>query len=63
VSNKAKTILLTGVSGTLGFNVARLLAANANHKIVATVRTLQPFLKKLALGSRFFTLICAIYLP
>ncbi len=48
MGNDTKTILLTGVSGTLGFNVASLLADHTNYKIVATVRTPQPFLATLA---------------
>ena len=47
-----KKILLTGASGTLGFNVGRLLGLAGRHHVVATVRSMQPFLSALA-GIRF----------
>src|ERR1039458_1109104 len=35
-------VLLTGASGTLGFNVMRLLAKETSHDLVAPVREIKP---------------------
>lgn len=41
-------VLLTGTSGTLGYNVMRLLAKETNHKVLAPVRAVRPFLSPFA---------------
>ena len=37
-----RRILITGASGTLGFNIVRLLASDPDNQIVLPLRTLQP---------------------
>lgn len=38
-------VLLTGASGTLGFNVMRLLAQETSNDLVAPIREMRPFLR------------------
>lgn len=46
----AKRVLVTGATGTLGYNIARLLAASSKHQAILPVRSLPGPL--LALGSQ-----------
>jgi nucleoside-diphosphate-sugar epimerase len=41
----AQKVLLTGASGTLGFNVMRILAQETSHDLVAPVREIRPDLR------------------
>ena len=45
-SNLARRFLVTGASGTLGFNLVSQLATEETNKVFAPVRTLRPFLQR-----------------
>ncbi|MFB3916809.1 MAG: NAD-dependent epimerase/dehydratase family protein [Terriglobales bacterium] len=52
-----RKVLLTGASGTLGYNVMRLLAQQTQYSVLAPVRTLRPYLVPFAPRVNFQKLV------